>query len=403
MTARNLRKERDRCQLPSAGRDTLVVMRFLHTADWHLGRSFHGASLIDAQAAWAAWLVDVAREAQVDAILVSGDLYDRALPPVDAVLLADEALGALVDVAPVVLISGNHDSATRLGFGSALLEQAGLHLRTDVARIGDPVLVAGAAVYGIPYLEPDIARPLLVVEARGHGPVLEAAMTRVRADLATRPAGTRSVVLSHAFVAGGTASESERDLSVGGAASVPSSVFTGVDFVALGHLHAPQRVGSNGRYAGSPVAFSFSEAGHAKSVAIVDMAADGTVAHELVPCPVDRPLAMLRGPLEEVLWDGALAPHEGSWVHVTLTDAVRPDNAMARLRERFPHAVVLAFEPEGAAAASTESYSVRLRGLDDRQLAAAFVEDVRGDGPSDAEQALLDDALASHRVSEAVR
>jgi exonuclease SbcD len=378
-------------------------MRLLHTADWHLGRSFHGASLVDAQAAWTAWLVDVAREAQVDAILVSGDLYDRALPPVDAVLLADEALRALVEVAPVVLISGNHDSATRLGFGSALLEQAGLHLRTDVARIGDPVLVGDTAVYGIPYLEPDIARPLLDVEARGHGPVLEAAMARVRADLATRPSGMRSVVLSHAFVAGGAPSESERDLSVGGAASVPASVFAGVDYVALGHLHAPQRVGGNGRYAGSPVAFSFSEAGHAKSVAVVEVAGDGTVTHELVACPVQRPLAILRGPLEELLWDGALTAHEASWVQVTLTDAVRPVDAMARLRGRFPHAVVLAFEPEGATEASTESYAVRLRGLDDRQLAAAFVEDVRGAGPSDAEQALLDDALVAHRVGEAVR
>ncbi len=377
-------------------------MRFLHTADWHLGRSFHGASLLDAQAGWTAWLADLARDAHVDAILVSGDLYDRALPPVDAVTLADEALRALVEVAPVVLISGNHDSATRLGFGAELLERSGLHVRTDVHRIGDPVLLGDVAVYGIPYLEPDIARPLLGVEDRGHGPVLTAAMDRVRADLAARPAGTRSIVLAHAFVAGASASDSERDLSVGGAASVPPSVFAGVDYLALGHLHAPQRVGVNGRYAGSPVAFSFSEAGHAKSVALVEIADDGTVGHELVPCPVDRPLALLRGPLEELLWDGTLTEHEASWVQVTLTDAVRPVEAMARVRSRFPHAVVLAFEPEGAAAVVEESYAVRLKGLDDRELAAAFVQDVRGAGPSDAEQALLDDALGAHRVGEAV-
>ncbi len=378
-------------------------MRLLHTADWHLGRSFHGASLLDTQAAWAAWLADVAREARVDAILVSGDLYDRALPPVDAVTLADETLRALVEVAPVVLISGNHDSATRLGFGSALLEQAGLHLRTDVGRTGVPVLLGDTAVYGIPYLEPDIARPLLEAEGRGHAPVLAAAMARIRADLDTRPPGTRCVVLSHAFVAGGVCSESERDLSVGGAASVPAAVFAGIDYVALGHLHAPQRVGVNGRYAGSPVAFSFSEAGHTKSVALVDLGADGTVTHDLVDCPVRRPLAILRGPLETLLCDDTLVGHEASWVQATLTDAVRPIEAMERLRSRFPHAVVLNFEPEGAAAASPESYAVRLKGLDDRQLAAAFVEDVRGDAPSDIEQALLDDALAAHRVSEAVR
>lgn len=377
-------------------------MRFLHTADWHLGRSFHGVSLLGHQAAWADWVVGLARDAQVDAILISGDLYDRALPPVDAVRLADDTLGRLVDVAPVVLISGNHDSATRLGFGSVLLRQAGLHLRTDVGCLAEPVLVGDTAIYGIPYLEPDIARPLLAVDDRGHGPVLAAAMDRVRADLATRPAGTRSVVLAHAFVAGGAASDSERDLSVGGAASVPAGLFAGVDHIALGHLHAPQRVGVHARYAGSPVAFSFSEAGHAKSVTLTEISASGAVTHELVACPVARPLALLRGPLAALLGDAAHTLHESSWVQATVTDTVRPEHAMERLRTRFPHAVVLGFEPEGALAEAQVSYAVRLRGLDDRALATAFVEDVRGEGPSDAEQSLLDDALAAHRVSEVV-
>lgn len=379
-------------------------MRLLHTADWHLGRSFHGASLIDAQAAWVDWLVGTAREAHVDAILVSGDLYDRALPPVDAVRLADDALARMVAVAPVVLISGNHDSSTRLGFGSGLLARAGLHVRTDVLGAGTPVLLGDTALYGIPYLEPDVARPLLDVEERGHAAVLTAAMARVRADLAARPAGTRSVVLAHAFVAGAAVCESERDLAVGGAASVSSAVFAGVDYVALGHLHAPQRVGPNGRYSGSPVAFSFSEAGHEKSVALVELGPAGTVpAVELLPCPVARPLAVLRGGLDALLTDPAHTAAESAWVQVTLTDPVRPADAMDRVRSRFPHAMVLAFEPEGAGARAEDSYAVRLRGLDDRQLAAAFVEDVRGEGPSEAEQALLDDALLARRVTEAVR
>lgn len=389
-------------QIPSASPDTLGTMRFLHTADWHLGRSFHGASLMDAQARWADWLLATAREAEVDAILVSGDVYDRALPPVDAVKLASETLARLVEVAPVVLISGNHDSSTRLGFGAELFVRSGLHVVTDVTRVGTPVLLGDTAVYGIPYLEPDVARPLLDVEDRGHGPVLDASMARIRADLAGRAAGTRSVVLAHAFVAGGEASESERDLAVGGAASVPASVFAGVDYVALGHLHAPQRVGDRGRYAGSPLAFSFSEARHRKSVALVDLGT-GVPEVELVACPVERGLAILRGPLEELLADPAHAAAEAAWVQVTLTDAVRPVEAMARVRDRFPHAVVLSFEPEGAAALAADSYAVRLRGLDDRQLAAAFVEDVRGEGPSDAEQALLDEAFLAPRVAEAVR
>jgi exonuclease SbcD len=373
-------------------------MRLLHTADWHLGRSFHGASLLDAQAAWADWLVAVASEGAVDAVLVSGDLYDRALPPVDAVRLADEALARLVEIAPVVVISGNHDSAARLAFGSGLFERAGLHLRTDVARIGEPVLIGDCAIYPIPYLEPDVARPLLEVEGRGHGPVLAAAMDCVRDDIALR-AGLRTVVMAHAFVAGAAASESERDLSVGGVYSVPPSTFAGVDYVALGHVHSPQPMGSNGRYAGSPLAFSFSEAAHVKSVALVDLAGS-ELDVELVACPVPRPLAVLRGQLAALLSDPAHAGAEQAWVHVTLTDAVRPADAMERLRARFAYTVALSFEPEGATRAEG-SYAQRLSGLGDRELAAAFLEEVRGAGPDAGEQELLDAALAAARVAEA--
>src|SRR5215211_5283235 len=239
-------------------------MRFLHTADWHLGRPFHGESLLDAQAAAIDHIAAVARDARVDAVLVSGDLYDRALPPVDAVRLADAALARLSEICPVVVISGNHDSAARLGFGSGLLARAGVHLRTDPVAAGRPVLVGDACVYPVPYLEPDVTRAALGCEERGHAAVLGAAMAAVRADLATRPAGTRSVVMAHAFVTGAIACASERDLAVGGAASVAGSLFAGVDYVALGHLHGPQRMGEGARYSGSPVAFSFSEARHTK-------------------------------------------------------------------------------------------------------------------------------------------
>ncbi len=376
-------------------------MRVLHTADWHLGRSFHGEGLLGAQAAWVDWLVALAGRSSLDAILVAGDLYDRALPPVDAIALAGEALARLAAVAPVVVVPGNHDSATRLAFGAELMARAGLHLRTDPARSGEPVMVGALALYPIPYLEPDAVRDVLEVEGRGHAAVLEAAMARVRADLATRPAGTRAVVVAHAFVAGAAPSESERDLAIGGLASVPAATFAGVDYLALGHLHAPQRVADAGRYAGSPLAFSFSEATHRKSVALVDLASPAP-AVELVPCPVPRPLARVRGPLEELLADPAHEAAEEAWVEVTLTDAVRPAEAMDRLRRRFPHAMALRFAPEGARGAAAGTYAARLRGLSDLELARSFVEDVRG-VPADAgEEALLADVLGDPRVGERV-
>lgn len=376
-------------------------MRLLHTADWHLGRSFHGEGLLAAQAAWADWLVELAATAAVDAVVVAGDLYDRALPPVDAVALADDALARLAAIAPVVVVAGNHDSATRLSFGSSLLARAGLHLRTDAARSGEPVLVGELALYPIPYLEPDAVRPTLGVEERGHAPVLAAAMRLVRSDLARRPDGTRSVVVAHAFVAGAHASESERDLALGGAACVPPSTFAGADYVALGHLHGPQRVGRNGRYAGSPLAFSFSEATHTKSVALVDLAGLEPRV-ELVGCPVPRPLARVRGSLAALLADAEHEVAEEAWVEVTLTDAVRPADAMDRLRRRFPHAVALRFAPGGAAHDAGSSYAARLHGLSDLELATSFVEDVRGVGADADEEALLAEVLGDPRVTERV-
>ncbi len=375
-------------------------MRFLHTADWHLGRLFHGVSLLDAQAEHLAWLRDVAMEASVDAVLVSGDLYDRALPPVDAVSLASEALSALTDVCPVVVISGNHDSATRLSFGAGLLERAGLHVRTEVARIGEPVLFDGWAVYPIPYLEPDVVRLELGVAERGHGPVLAAAMQCVRDDIALRSPTLKTVVMAHAFVSGAACSESERDLSVGGSATVAPSVFNGVGYVALGHMHAPQELSWRSRYSGSPLAYSFSEAGHEKSVAVVDLAGERP-AVELLACPVPRRLAVLRGELASLLEDPALAWAEDCWVQVALTDPLRPAEAMDRIRARFPHAVVLTFEPVGAVEGPARSYAARVRGLDDRQLVSAFVEDVRGSAPTEDEDELLDEALAAARIAAA--
>jgi exonuclease SbcD len=373
-------------------------MRLLHTADWHLGRSFHGEGLLDAQAAAVDHVVAVAREAAVDAVVVAGDLYDRALPPVDAVRLADDALHRLSEVCPVVVISGNHDSAARLGFGARLLERARVHVRTVPSGCAQAVDVGALRVYAIPYLEPDVCHAELEAPERSHAAVLGAAMERVRRDLAGRPAGTRSVVVAHAFVAGAEGCASERELAMGGAGAVPASTFAGADYVALGHLHGPQRVGERARYAGSPLAFSFSEARHRKSVALVDLAGPEP-AVELVPCPVPRALATLHGRLDDLLADPALAVHAGAWVQVTLTDPVRPQDAMERLRRRFPHTAVLAFAPERTGEEPGGTYADRVRGLEDAELIAGFVREMRGSAADDVELGLVRDALTATRLA----
>ncbi|MFF5972988.1 exonuclease SbcCD subunit D [Streptomyces sp. NPDC012769] len=385
-------------------------MRLLHTSDWHLGRSFHRVALLGAQAAFLDHLVATVREHQVDAVLVAGDVYDRAVPPLAAVELFDTALHRLADAGvPTVMISGNHDSARRLGVAAGLIERAGIHLRTDPAGVGTPVVLADAhgdvALYGLPYLEPALVRERFGAEKAGHEAVLAAAMDRVRADLATRPDGTRSVVLAHAFVAGGEASDSERDITVGGVAAVPAGVFDGVDYVALGHLHGSQTLTPRVRYSGSPLAYSFSEADHRKTMWLIELGPDGAIdTAERIDCPVPRPLARIRGRLDDLLADPALTRHEDSWVEATLTDPARPADPMARLTERFPHTLNLVFEPERTDDDPLVSYATRLRDRSDQQIAEDFVAHVRGGtGPDHAERTVLHGAFDDVRVDAAER
>jgi exonuclease SbcD len=376
-------------------------MRLLHTSDWHLGRSLHRENLLDAQRVFLDHLVATVRREEVDAVLVAGDVHDRAVPSLGAVRLFDEVLHELAELGvPVVLISGNHDSPRRLGIASGLIARAGVHLRTDPLRAHEPVLLKDehgpVAVYGLPYLEPALVREKLGAEQVSHTSVLGAAMDRVRADLAGQPEGTRSVVLAHAFVAGGQGSDSERDIAVGGVPSVPAAVFDGVDYVALGHLHGAQVLGGGRlRYSGSPLAYSFSEAGQEKGMWLVDLGAAGELTVRQVPVPQPRPLARLRGTLEQLLTAEEHTWAESAWVQAQLTDPGRPLRAMERLRARFPHTLQLLFDPEERSGDGHDSYVDRVRGRDDAEIATGFVAHVRGSEAAPREARLLRAALES--------
>jgi len=370
-------------------------VRILHTSDWHLGRSFHREGMLTHQAAYVDHLLEVVDSERVDLVVVSGDIYDRALPPVDAVRLADETLVRLArSRARVVLTSGNHDSAQRLGFSSRLIDEAGVHIRADASAVGSPVLIGDdhgpVAVYGIPYLDPHAVAEPWRLSGRTHEAALTEAMVRVRHDLEQQPAGTRSVVLAHAFVAGAQPSDSERDISVGGVSLVPTALFDGIDYTALGHLHGQHTLTERVRYSGSPLAYSFSEAGHRKGSWLVELGAAALTA-ELLEAPVPRPLARLRGSLEELLGDPAHAAHEKSWVEATLTDAVRPTQAMEQLRRRFPHTLVLGFETPAPSLGAPGRAATHARS--DREIALAFMTEMRGEQPTDIELGVLNTAI----------
>src|SRR3954454_1860302 len=293
--------------------------------------------MLEHQAAFVDHLIEVVEAEQVDLVVVAGDVYDRALPHVDAVRLADEALARLAaSRARVVLTSGNHDSAQRLGFGSRLIDAARVHVRPDASSVGTPVLLEDAhgpvAVHGIPFLDPQALQEPWGLTTRSHEAALAEAMRRVRSDLARRP--MRSVVLAHAFVAGGLPSGSERDISVGGVSVVSSDLFDDISYTALGHLHGRAALGETLRYSGSPLAYSFSESGHTKGSWLVDLGPVGVTATTFVEAPVPRPLTTVTGDLEALLADPRLTSAEGHWLQPTLTDAVRPDRPMERLRRR---------------------------------------------------------------------
>jgi len=384
-------------------------VRILHTSDWHLGRSFHREGLLDAQGAFIDQLVTTVTEETVDLVVVSGDVYDRALPPVDAVELAGEAFARLAATpATVVVTSGNHDSPVRLGFNARLADAAGVHLRTRWQDVGTPVVLEDqhgpVAVYGLPYLEPDAVRGPWGLPGRSHEATLDAATARVRADLDRRP-GARSVVMAHAFVAGdpdagpGMASDSERDISVGGLQLAPTSLFAGFDYAALGHLHGRQTLTQQVRYSGSPLAYSFSEADHVKGCWLVELGRAGLERADFVPAPVPRRLALLRGRIDDLLTDPVHAPAEDAWVQITLTDPRRPLRAMDRLRSRFPHALVLGFEPEGVVRDKAPVLP-HISGRDDLDVALGFVAEVRELEATTEEALLLQLACEACRVNE---
>ena len=417
-------------------------MRILHTSDWHLGRTLHGVDLLGHQGAYLDHLVEIARSEQVGAVVIAGDVYDRAIPPIEAVALLSETLRRLSEITQVVLTPGNHDSATRLGFGAELMRDS-LHVRAKVAAVGQAVELStsdgdSALFYGVPYLDPDDARYRLAADveaplARSHEAVMRAAMDRIRADIAARRARARtrvpSVVLAHAFVVGGLGSDSERDIRVGGVDSVGAGAFGGVDYVALGHLHGPQQIrvgraagstraqgvpdddgGGGGasdegtraatiaRYSGSPLAYSFSEMNHNKSTVLVDVGPDGVRGEaQLVPAPVPRSLSEVRGDLADLLGTAGEG-HLNDWVRVLVTDSARPDDLVTRVKSRFPHALVIHHEPPERARATTSA--VVAAGADPLEVCGQFVRYVRGGDTTEAENQVLRDALERVNAQE---
>jgi exonuclease SbcD len=387
-------------------------MKILHTSDWHIGRSFHGQSTVDNLREVLGALVGVVRDRGVDVVAVAGDVFDSATPAAEYYdVLTDVLRDLRAAGAVVVMTSGNHDSATRLGFLSEFMELSGIHIITRHTQHDLPITIhdehGPVHFYGIPYLEPPLIRHHYPdVSLKNHEQVLGFVMDRVRADLARR--GGRSVVLSHCFAVGVEASEVERDITSGGLDYVPVGVFDGPDYVALGHVHGRARLSERVRYSGAPLHYSFGEAHKPRGAWLVELDEHGLVAGgtgagsdaEWIDLPVPRRLTVLRAPLEELLHDETYIPNTGDWVSAIVTDQTRPIDGMRRLQERFPWCVKLEHSPVTRAADDGTSYTQRLSGKSDHEIIGDFLAFVRnGAGATDFERELVADVLAEQSAA----
>ena len=244
-------------------------MKFLHTSDWHLGRQFHNISLIEDQEFVLEQIYNYIIQEKVSAILISGDIYDRAIPPVSAVNLLNSFLERIcfeIKI-PIIMISGNHDSLERINFGSKMMKNSGVYIISDLKCITDPVIIEGINFYGIPYYDPDMVNDFFGVEVKSHHESMKYLVDKIYSNMNR---SSKNILLSHCFINGCSSSESERQLSVGGADLVGVEIFEEFDYVALGHLHAPQSKGSEKiRYSGSILKYSFSEIYQNKSITLV--------------------------------------------------------------------------------------------------------------------------------------
>lgn len=410
----------------SAVGDSVSSMKILHTSDWHIGRTFHTHSTLNHLRQVLDALVDVVRQRQIDVVVVAGDIFDSAMPSAESYTLLAAVLREIRQAgATVVMTSGNHDSATRLGFQSEWAALAGVHVLTRPEQFLEPVTVQDrhgpVHFYGIPYLEPALVRHLGSFRERAfeeraftgpsdeplktHEQVLTLVMQRIRDDLAAR--GGRSVVLSHCFVAGvpaSAATDAVRDITAGGLDLVPVSVFSGPDYVALGHIHGRARLTDRVRYSGAPLHYSFSEAGKPRGCWLVELQAGPAAEIEWIDLPVPRRLSVLTGEIEQLLTDDSYAEFEPDWVSAVLTDQVRPLDGIRRLQKRFPHCVTLEHRPEIVADPDTTSYGDRIDRQTDREIVAGFLEFVRnGVGQTDFERDLVAELLTEGELREVSR
>jgi len=320
-------------------------MKFIHTSDWHIGRQFHNVSLLEDQKHVLNQLIDYIQSEDVDALVIAGDIYDRSLPPANAVELLDDVLKSIcmdLDI-PIILIPGNHDSAERVRFGAKQMKESGLHIIGNLNGVLEPAVIeiegVEVAFYGIPYCEPLMVRDTFDVEAKSYDDAHTYLVDEIKNVMSDEQV---NVLISHCFIDGATESDSERPLQIGGADRVSYQPCIDFDYVALGHLHSPQYKGKEHiRYSGSIMKYSFSEQNQKKGVTLVEVDTNGLVSQTHLTLKPLRDMRVIEGELDTILEQGKVDPNSDDYLLVRLTDKHAILDPMGKLRGVYPNVLHL--------------------------------------------------------------
>jgi len=375
-------------------------MKFIHTSDWHLGRQFHHQSLLEDQAKVLEQILQYIEQEAVDAVIIAGDIYDRAVPPAAAVKLLDDTLAKIcLDLkVPVILIPGNHDSADRLSFGSRHLRTANLHIISELSQITEAIAIKSqdctVHIFGIPYNDPENVRNHFNIEVKTHD---QAHRHLVEQILTVKP-DAPTVLVSHCFMEGAESSESERPLSIGGAECITTEPFAPFDYVALGHLHRPQHKEQQQiRYSGSLMKYSFSECNHQKGVTLVEINANGLQSIQQLPLQSPHDLRIIEGEFQSILERGKTDPKADDYLLIRLTDKHAILEPMERLRTVYQN--VLHVEKIGIFnTTETRLQPDKFAKHSELEMFQDFFRQVQGEELSTAQAEVVQQAIAAiHR------
>jgi exonuclease SbcD len=376
-------------------------MKFIHTSDWHIGRQFHNVSLLDEQLHVLKQLKNYARDQEVDVIVIAGDIFDRAVPPAEAVDALDNFLDEIATELniPIIMISGNHDSAKRLRFGARQMQQSGLHILSNIADITTPIILETQTgpvhFYGIPFHDPVEVREAFNCDVKTFD---DAHTHLVELIKVAKTTSIPSVVISHCFMDGAEVSDSERPLSIGGADRVSYQPLESFDYVALGHLHAPQSKGAEHiRYSGSLLKYSFSEYQQKKGITLVELDKKGFVSAQHLELIPKRDVRVLEGCLADLLEEGKDDPHNDDYIFARLTDKQDILDPMGQLRRLYSNILQLERTQFVLASGSRLVADVSLK-RSEEQVFNDFFEQVIGHDLIEDQNALLLEIINEAKV-----